>query len=114
MVKDISRHLFDQHLDTLKPDTAARLTAKHGAAKTGAKPTFQSTRAASKILWLTSAGYGVSGGDSFHAAARACEARGDETFLWEGMKITINTTSALQNNEKNQQYFSVSVSVPAT
>ena len=105
MVKDISRQLLEQHLDSLKPDTQVRLTAKHGAATTGTKPAFQNTRAASKILSLTSAGYGVSGGARLHAAARACEARGEDAFLWEGAKIHSNTTSALQNNEAKSNIF---------
>jgi hypothetical protein len=50
MVRDISFHLFDKHLDALKPDTQARLIAKHG--KSGAKPPSKNTRGASKILSL--------------------------------------------------------------
>ncbi|KAJ1466621.1 hypothetical protein T484DRAFT_1922186 [Baffinella frigidus] len=92
MVKDISFHLYDKHLDALKPDTQARLFAKHG--KSGVKPPTKNTRGASKILSLTSAGgNGVSGGATFHATAQAYEAAGLTSFLWEDALLIVDESS---------------------
>jgi len=113
MVKDISFHPWDKHLEALKPDTQARLIAKHGSS--GVKSPHKNTRGASNILSLTSsAGQSVSGGASMHATAQAYGAAGADFFLWDGEKINLTSDRTLQNNEINKQYFSMSVSVPAS
>ncbi|KAJ1466301.1 hypothetical protein T484DRAFT_1862048 [Baffinella frigidus] len=91
----LHQHLYDKHLDALRPNFQATLTARFG--KTGAKPPAKNSRGAGKILSLTSsAGQSVSGGTQVYGAT------GAEFIIWEGEQIFLNSGRNLQNNEINK------------